>query len=210
MSGRAKLFAVIAAQLLVFASWVGYHEHLRRTAPTFRIPLQPVDPFDLVRGRYFILNPQDSRVERPRPRTDQDPLFDAFVAATNGDLHFTGDLVVGFCPEAGPYGEVERLCTVRRPEAPGSANPEPAHEITARVRLWLRPPRREISDAGPSLPTPETLEGSIDFELDRFFVPNRTTLPPAGQRGWELEVIYRPGQPLLPKRLWFRGEPLTL
>lgn len=207
MSGRAKLFAVIAAQVLVFAVWVGYHEHLRRAAPTFRIPLQAAE---LLRGRYFLLNPVDSRVERPRPPTDQDRLFDAFVTATNGELHFAGDLVVGFCPEAGPYGEVERLCAVRRPDVPGPAILDPKHEIRARVRLWLRPPRREISDAGPSLPTPETLEGHVDFELGRFFVPDRDTLPPIEQAGWELEVIYRPGQPLLPKRLWFRGAPLTL
>lgn len=210
MSGRGRLLAVVAAQVLVMATWVGHHEHLRRTAPTFRIPLQPVDPFDLVRGRYFILNPVDAQVDRPRPRVDPDPLFDAFLAATNGELHFTGDLVLGFCPEAGPYGEIERLCSVRRPEAPAPATVEPAHEVTARVRLWLRPPQKEISDAGPSLPAPETLTGRIDFELDRFFVPNRATLPPAEQPGWELEVIYRPGQPLLPKRLWFRGEPIAL
>lgn len=38
---RVVFFA--AVQVLILLGWAGYHEHIRATAPTFRIPSQPVE-----------------------------------------------------------------------------------------------------------------------------------------------------------------------
>jgi hypothetical protein len=51
----------------------------------------------------------------------------------------------------------------------------------------------------------------LDLGLRRFFIPNRVQLPaPESQSGWSLEVSYRPGQSLLPRRLIYAGSPIDL
>lgn len=58
-----RLLFLAAFQIVAILSWAAYHEHVWATAPTFRIPLRPRDPFDLIRGRYFVLNPLDTSVD---------------------------------------------------------------------------------------------------------------------------------------------------
>jgi uncharacterized membrane-anchored protein len=41
--------------------WAGYHEGVRHTAPTVRLKTLPVDPRDILRGDYMILNYEISR-----------------------------------------------------------------------------------------------------------------------------------------------------
>jgi hypothetical protein len=51
----------------------------------------------------------------------------------------------------------------------------------------------------------------LDLGLSRFFIPNRIHLPAGeNEEGWELDVSYRPGLSLLPRRLVFRGTPIEL
>jgi len=179
---RVMLFATV--QVVILLGWAGYHEHIRATAPTFRIPLRPVDPFDVVRGRYFILNPEDARIAVGSTGpllTKQD--VDAFLAAGSP----AGIALVGFCPAGAHY----RICGLRRPG--DRSLPGPA-------RYWSR---AFVTVQGP--------EVQVDLGLDRFFLPNRATLPgPENQPGWELEVSYREGQTLLPRRLWFANEPVDV
>lgn len=52
---------VIAAQAVFLLVWAGYHENIRRTAPTVRLKTLPVDPRDILRGDYMILNYEISR-----------------------------------------------------------------------------------------------------------------------------------------------------
>ncbi len=62
-----RILVLAAFQTLAILAWASYHEYVWATAPTFRIPLRPRDPFDLIRGRYFVLNPLDSSIDWQSP-----------------------------------------------------------------------------------------------------------------------------------------------
>jgi hypothetical protein len=142
-----------------------------------------VDPYDVLRGRYFILNPQDRRIE-PGTGTRL-PSLEA-RRLTGNAAFFQGPALVGFCPD----GELYRVCALARTE----------DDVDARAAFWSR--ARIVSPAVGPL--------DIDLGLDRFFIPNRGQLP-AGEReqGWEVELAHRPGLTPLPKRLFFRGRPVV-
>lgn len=55
------VWVVVAAQLIGLLGWAGYHETVRRTAPTVLLQTRPVDPRDILRGDYMILNYEISR-----------------------------------------------------------------------------------------------------------------------------------------------------
>ncbi len=57
-----RVVGLAAFQVVVLLGWAAQNEYVRATAPTFRIPLQPRDPYDVLRGRYFVLNPRDSSI----------------------------------------------------------------------------------------------------------------------------------------------------
>ncbi len=181
-----RILFLAAFQVLVIVCWTSYHEHVWATAPTFRIPLRPSDPFDIVRGRYFILNPLDSVLEWQSlqfPQADVDRL--AGSAAS-----FTGAVAVGFCP----VEDVYRVCALAGP----------AEKPPARVRFWCR-----------GYASCFKLDGhwkvNLDLGLRRFFIPNRLALPAAENRaGWQLEVSYRPGLSALPRRLIYKGVPIDV
>lgn len=186
-----RIVAVIVLQAGTLLGLAGYHESVRAQAPTFRIPLQPYDPHDVLRGRYFRLNPLDARITLDAPEAR----LKAEKATLPGRTPFVGDALVGFCPD----GEHHRVCALRLLSEPASGPPA-AFWSRARVEVWGATPR---SDAPPHRVT-------VDFGLDRFFIPNRATLPGLERDpGWELEVSYRPGQRLLPRRLFFRGQPVA-
>jgi len=173
-------------QVLAILSWAGYHEYVWATAPTFRIPLRPRDPFDLVRGRYFALNPLDATIAATSslfPQADVERLVGS--AGT-----FTGPVQVGFCPLDGVY----RVCSL----ALLSETPAGTARYWSRgyaVISWGREHR--------------TL--TLDLGLRRFFIPNRLELPAReSEVGWELEVSHRPGLTPLPRRLYFKGTPIGL
>jgi len=181
-----RVLILAGFQVLVMLSWASYHEYVWATAPTFRIPLRPSDPFDLVRGRYFILNPLDSRVDwrSPQfPRADVERLVGSSGA-------FAGVVQVGFCPVDGVY----RVCALARLQE--TAPPQ--------ARFWCR-----------GYATAFMLEShwslSLDLGLHRFFIPNRLRLPAReNEGGWQVDVSYRPGLPALPRRLVFKGTPIDL
>jgi GDYXXLXY protein len=180
-----RLLILAAFQVLVILSWAAYHEHVWATAPTFRVPLRPRDPYDLVRGRYFVLNPQDSTIG---PETASLPQQE--IARFAGSAGFAGSVQVGFCP----VDDVYRVCALA---LPGEKGPDSA-------RFWSK-----------GFATVRQLEpGSrldLDLGLSRFFIPNRAQLPAhESQAGWSLEVSYRPGQSLLPRRLFYAGSPIDL
>lgn len=178
-----KIILLGVFQIAAILGWAGYHEYVRQTAPTFRIPLSPVDPFDVLRGRYFILNPQDARIKSGGGRLDDDAIG-RFLAS---EPFFHGPALVGFCPE----GEAYRVCNLARLDASPSG-PE-SFWVRAFVTLSVSAPNWFIT---------------VDFGLDRFFLPNRVRLPGGeNNAGWELEVLYRPRQSLLAYRLWFGGQP---
>jgi uncharacterized membrane-anchored protein len=55
------VWVVLAAQLVGLLGWAGYHETVRRTAPTVMLKTRPVDPRDILRGDYMILSYEISR-----------------------------------------------------------------------------------------------------------------------------------------------------
>ena len=74
----------------------GHHERVRAQAPTFRIPLAPRDPYDVLRGRYFILNPLD----RDLNTSQGGAILTGATVETflRGEKGFYGTALVGFCP----------------------------------------------------------------------------------------------------------------
>lgn len=58
------IWVVVAAQVLFLLGWAGYHETVRRTAPTVRLKTLPVDPRDILRGDYMTLSYEISRPDK--------------------------------------------------------------------------------------------------------------------------------------------------
>jgi hypothetical protein len=181
-----RVLILAAFQVLVILSWAAYHEYVWATAPTFKIPLRPRDPFDLVRGRYFVLNPLDSILDWRSfqfPRADVEHL----VGSSNA---FRGAVQVGFCP----IDDVYRVCALAQPK----------EKTSAKVRFWCL-----------GFATVNKRDGhwyvDLDLGLHRFFIPHRLDLPAyENQEGWQVEVSHRPGLSAIPRRLFFKGTPIDL
>lgn len=57
MSTKARLFLIFAlAQVAFLLGWAGYHEYVRQHAQVILLKGRPVDPQDLLRGDFMILN----------------------------------------------------------------------------------------------------------------------------------------------------------
>ena len=196
------VIAVAAFQVAVMLGWAAHNEHVRRTAPTFRIPLQPRDPYDVLRGRYFIMNPKDRWIRTGEAGVMLMPeTLDALVGK---ERTFYGPAQVGFCPE----GEVFRVCAV----APLGKEPAGPARYWSRARLsvWWESGAPQTEPPRP-LDPPPGYRVEIDLALDRFFLPNRVELPGREtEAGWEVEVAHRPGLTPLPVRLFFKGRPLDV
>ena len=192
-----RLLALAAFQVLVLLGWAAQNEYVRATAPTFRIPLQPRDPFDVLRGRYFILNPKDGSV---KAGADGILLTASEVKRfLSGRDSFAGVALVCFCP----HGDSYRVC--RLAETGAKLSDEEARywsnarhvSITWEDVIWRN---------GGSVKEPG-YRVEIDLALDRFFLPSRVVLPGReNAEGWEVEVCHRPGQTPLPRRLFFNGK----
>lgn len=181
-----RLLGLAAFQILVILAWASYHEYVWATAPTFRIPLRPRDPFDLIRGRYFVLNPLDASIASGSSTVT--PEITRFVGSSGS---FAGNVRVGFCPVEAVY----RVCAVARS---GEELPQGPARFWCKAFAVLRK-----QEGGWSL--------ELDLGLRRFFIPNRIQLPAReNEEGWELEVSYRPRLSPLPRRLYFRGTPVDL
>jgi len=183
-----RLLALAAFQILAIVAWSSYHEYVWATGPTFRIPLRPRDPFDLIRGRYFVLNPQDSSItpgssSASLARTEVERLLGSSGA-------FAGSVQVGFCAA----GDLYRVCALALPGDPKRVG----------AAFWCKGfATLSKHDNGWVM--------KLDLGLRRFFIPNQLQLPAKeDQDGWELEVSHRPGLTLLPRRLFFKGSPIDI
>jgi hypothetical protein len=181
-----RVAALAAFQVLAIVGWASYHEHVWATAETFRIPLRPYDPFDAIRGRYFVLNPADATVESGNPWLPREQV-DRLLGSSDA---FSGTVQVGFCPA----GETYRACALALPGEAASGS----------ARFWGRG-FATLSRQGTGWKL------RLDLGLRRFFIPNQLQLPAAeNQEGWEVEVSHRPGLSLLPRRLVFKGAPIDI
>lgn len=192
---RALLFGLL--QVAVLLGWAARNEYVRATAPTFRIPLAPRDPYDVLRGRYFILGPRDASLRVPSPDV---PLTEPAVRAfLKGDASWSGPVEVGFCPEAA----VHRVCALKRVSEGTSG--EAAYWSRGVASVF----REDVVWRDGKEEKSPGFRVNLELGLDRFFLPNRIVLPGReSEPGWELELSHRPGQVPLPRRLWFKGLPL--
>jgi uncharacterized membrane-anchored protein len=181
-----RILALAAFQVLAILSWASYHEYVWATASTFRIPLRPRDPFDLIRGRYFVLNPEDTSIDAQSAYLPVDEVK-RFLGSSTA---FAGTVQVGLCPA----NEVYRVCALAHPK----------ERAVASARFWCK--------GFATITKQETgWKVHLDLGLRRFFIPNRLQLPAGeNQEGWELEVSHRPGLSPLPRRLFFKGTPIDL
>lgn len=187
-----------AFQVGVILGWAGHEEGVRRSAPVFRVPLQPVDPHDLLRGRYFRLNPTDSNLKTGTPGAALDAAeVERFLA---GEKAYTGPVEVGFCPEAG----LQRVCALAHVDAKaGSGRPEAAFWSRGRGFIdWEAETWRD----GERVPEPGW-RVRLELGVERFFLPQRLELPAhESAPGWSLELAHRPGRAPLPLRLYFEDQ----
>lgn len=194
-----RFIALAVFQVVVMLGWAAQNEYVRATAPTFRIPLEPRDPYDILRGRYFVMSPQDASI-----KTGAEGILltaEEVKRFLGAETSFTDPALVGFCPQ----GESYRACALARVgEQPAGGS----------ARHWSRARRLSIRwedhtwRAGKQVPEPG-YRVVIDLALDRFFLPNRVSLPAKeNEPGWEVEVCHRPGLTPLPRRLLFRGQPV--
>jgi hypothetical protein len=192
-----RLISLAVFQVVVLLGWAAQNEYVRATAPTFRIPLQPRDPYDVLRGRYFVLNPRDASI-----KTGAEGVVltaEEVKRFLGGETSFMGPALVGFCPQ----GDIHRVCALARLGEPRDAGAQ--HR--SRARLWIHW-EDQVWRKGQQVPEPG-YRLTIDLALDRFFLPNRATLPAReNQPGWEVEVCHRPGLTPLPRRLLFKGQPV--
>ena len=193
-----KIAILGALQIGVLLAWAGHHERVRAQAPTFRIPLAPRDPYDVLRGRYFILNPLD----RDLNTSQGGAILTGATVETflRGEKGFYGTALVGFCPA----GDVHRVCGLQRVE-----DGTPRDGFWARSRVMVGDGSNIHRDGRPAADPGWRV--NVEMGLDRFFLPDRFQLPGLeNDPSWQLEVSYRPGLPLLPKRLWFEGRPVLI
>jgi uncharacterized membrane-anchored protein len=157
MRNAKWLWAVIAAQALFLLGWAGWHEHVRQTAPVLRLKTRPVDPRDLLRGDYMILNYEISR--HPAPAGwPADGGAAAFVLFKVLDGHAVIDEIRRDAP---PAGET-------RPWAEAEAMEEPWRRVAgepAQLRLTYGIERFFVPE-GKGTPTFKTLEAEASLGPD--------------------------------------------
>ena len=88
MSKTTKLFwALVLAQAVFLLGWAGYHEYVRQHAAVIVLQGRPVDPQDLLRGDFMILNYDISRVTMPGTPANQSPNADVWVLLEKKDRY---------------------------------------------------------------------------------------------------------------------------
>jgi uncharacterized membrane-anchored protein len=88
MSRTTKLFcALVIAQTLFLLGWAGYHEYVRQHAQVIVLKGRPVDPQDLLRGDFMILNYDISGVTMAGTPADQAPNPDVWVLLEKRDRY---------------------------------------------------------------------------------------------------------------------------
>lgn len=61
------VWLLVALQAVFLLAWAAYHENIRQTAPTVKLRTVPVDPRDVIRGDYMVLNYEIGRTHSPEP-----------------------------------------------------------------------------------------------------------------------------------------------
>ncbi|MBX7157582.1 MAG: GDYXXLXY domain-containing protein [Verrucomicrobiae bacterium] len=182
---RVLLLAIIITTF--FIGWAGYQEWSWHSLPTARLELDPADPYDVLRGRYFILNPTVENISRSTNQNDRE-ILKKFYAERGTNL-------------------LEKVYVIFEPDREGIAQPiritSKTPSLTTNQFALLsrdRYYRRRYSHL-----TGDYLD--LNFQLKRFYLPSRLELPAQErQKGWQIEVILRPNYTAIPKALWFKEQ----
>lgn len=99
MKSRSIVLAVLVALQAVFLlAWAGYHELALRRGIEVRLETRPVDPRDILRGDYMILNYQISRQRVPYGWTPTAG-DEVFVVLTPNERFYSASEVVSLKPD---------------------------------------------------------------------------------------------------------------
>ncbi len=150
------LIAWIILQLAVLGGWTALHEWQRQTGPRILLKLRPVDPYDLVRGRYQAIGFEIEQV----PTT---------VLQTSSIQH-PGEIAYGTPVWLVLQSTTNGWHTVQRVELK-----QPSEGLVARARYtygW--------SEYDPEGKTnvPHGIQANLG--VDRYFIPNSYENIPAG------------------------------
>ena len=111
MPVRRWFHLLVGAQVVFLAAWAGYHEAALSGAPTVLLDTRPVDPSEIIRGDYIILNYAIATVPRSTfaPPLDTSGHYGETVCVTlapQGEFWGLAAAALGRCPcEAPPSGE---------------------------------------------------------------------------------------------------------
>lgn len=144
---KSAFLVWLAVQILVLAGWAGVHEWQRRDAPRILLKLAPVDPHDILRGRYQWI------------RYDAENVPMSVVEASGlktGDLKGGERIWVTFRKGTNDWHEP---VSVHR-ELPAGSNPV--------LRATYRYPWYEW-DAKQNVNHPKGIQ--LDFGMNRYFIP---------------------------------------
>lgn len=115
ITGRRRFYAVVFVQAMFLLGWAGYHEAALRGAPTVLLETRPVDPAEIIRGDYIILNYAIATVPKavfsPPLTGNEYGHFGERVCVRltrQGEFHAVEAATLGRCrcdapPEGGPY-----------------------------------------------------------------------------------------------------------
>lgn len=182
---RVFLFAIIIA--VFFIGWVGYQEWSWCSLPTAHLELDPVDPYDALRGRYFILNPTVENISRSTNQNDKKILKEFYAERGTNLLE---KVYVIFERNREGIAQPIRI-TSKTPSLTSNQ-----FALLSRDRYYRRHYRHLKGDYL-----------NLDFQLKRFYLPNRLKLPAKErEKGWHVEVILRPNYMAVPKALWFKNK----
>jgi uncharacterized membrane-anchored protein len=101
------VWVFVALQVVFLLGWAGYHESVRRTAPTVRLKTLPVDPRDILRGDYMTLNYEISRPGKSVKRVGE-LTGEVFVVLKREGAHHVIDEILTEAPSA--YDQRQWVC----------------------------------------------------------------------------------------------------
>ena len=169
--------AIVAAQILFLAGWAGSHEWALRTGKTILLEVQRVDPRDILRGDYIILEYPVQRIP-----------FGLFRPPLNSPPAVGAEIFV----ELDPAGDTFKVVGASLKSSGGRADGDGTH-ILLRGRVGERRWRGI-----------ETRTVWVDYGIGKFFVPEGKGTPRGKMVA--VVAVGRGGRPTL-KGLLVDGRP---
>ena len=106
-TARVWFYLLAASQALFLTTWAGRHEWILRESPSVLLEVRPVDPDEILRGTYILLNYSistipDSLLTAPPGPNDSEPGGRiCVVLAPQGEFWQAASATLGRCPSGG-------------------------------------------------------------------------------------------------------------